>query len=355
MQNFAAHAVIAIENTRLLNELRESLPATLEVLRVISNSPGDLKPVFASMLQNATRLCGANFGILTLREGDAFRIAEMHNMPAALTERWQREPIIRPGPYAPLSRAATSKDVVHIIDVTQDRAYKERDPPVIFLADEGEVRSLLIVPMLKDGVLIGALSIYRLDVNPFTGKQIELVKNFTARAVIAVENARLLNELRQRTDDLSQRTADLIEALEQQTATSEVLQVISSSPGHLEPVFAAMLANAVRISGAKFGIIHNWDVEYLRLLATHNLPPALEQARKGGPEFKPGPKTGIRRMVATKGVIHIPDLREDDGYRHEPSPQIVAAVEQGGVRTMLAHSRFTARKFVTSPISRLSV
>jgi len=203
------------------------------------------------------------------------------------------------------------------------------------LADEGEVRSLLIVPMLKDGVLIGALSIYRLDVNPFTGKQIELVKNFSARAVIAVENARLLNELRQRTDDLSQRTADLIEALEQQTATSEVLQVISSSPGHLEPVFAAMLANAVRISGAKFGIIHNWDVEYLRLLATHNLPPALEQARKGGPEFKPGPKTGIRRMVATKGVIHIPDLREDDGYRHEPSPQIVAAVEQGGVRTML--------------------
>jgi GAF domain len=154
MRNFAAQAVIAIENTRLLNELRESLPATLEVLRVISSSPGDLQPVFASMLQNATRLCGANFGILTLREGDAFRIAEMHNMPTALTERWQREPIIRPGPNAPLSRAATSLDVVHIVDVIQDTAYKERDPPVVFLADEGEVRSLLVVPMLKEYSLV---------------------------------------------------------------------------------------------------------------------------------------------------------------------------------------------------------
>ena len=272
MQNFAAHAVIAIENTRLLNELRESLPATLEVLRVISNSPGDLKPVFASMLQNATRLCGANFGILTLREADAFRIAEMHNMPAALTERWQREPIIRPGPYAPLSRAATNKDVVHIIDVTQNTAYKERDPPVVFLADEGEVRSLLIVPMLKDGVLIGALSIYRLDVNPFTGKQIELVKNFAAQAVIAIENARLLNELRQ-------RTGDLTEALEQQTATSEVLQVISSSPGALEPVFAAMLASATRICEAEFGNLFLREGETFRAVAWHGEPTYVDNWR----------------------------------------------------------------------------
>jgi two-component system, NtrC family, sensor kinase len=301
MQNFAAHAVIAIENTRLLNELRESLPATLEVLRVISNSPGDLKPVFASMLQNATRLCGANFGILTLREGDAFRIAEMHNMPAALTERWQREPIIRPGPYAPLSRAANSKDVVHIIDVTQDRAYKERDPPVVFLADEGEVRSLLIVPMLKDRVLIGALSIYRLDVNPFTGKQIELVKNFAAQAVIAIENVRLLNELR--------------ESLQQQTATADVLKVISRSTFDLQTVLDTLLESAARLCEARRGVMSRRDGDSYHGVAFYNASPEIIDFIKRHP-IKPGRHTITARVALERRTIHVADLQADPEYNY---------------------------------------
>ena len=128
--------------------------------------------------------------------------------------------------------------------------------------------------------MIGAFFLSRQEVRPFTDKQIELVKNFAAQAVIAIENARLFNELRQRTTDLTERTADLTEALEQQTATSEVLQVISSSPGDLEPVFAAMLENAVRICDAKFGTIYRWDGEALHLIAAHNVPPAFAESRR---------------------------------------------------------------------------
>ena len=145
------------------------------------------------------------------------------------------------------------------------------------------IRTGLAVPMLKDDELIGILAIDRREVLPFTDKQIELVKNFAAQAVIAIENARLLNELRQRTTDLTERTADLTEALEQQTATSEVLQVISSSPGDLEPVFATMLENAVRICDAKFGNIFRWDGEALHIVATHNTPPAFAEDRRRSP------------------------------------------------------------------------
>ena len=318
------------EVTRLareLNEAREEQTAASEVLRVISSSPGQLDPVFHTILANATRICGANFGILNLHENGSWPAAAMHNVPHAFIELRRREPMLQFGPEHPLERVAATKQIMHIADLRTTAGYKARDPAHVTMVEVAGVRTVLLVPMLKDSELIGAITIYRQEVRPFAEKQIELVKSFAAQAVIAIENARLLNELRQRTTDLS-------EALEQQTATSEVLQVISSSPGDLDPVFAAMLGNAVRISGAKFGIIHSWDGEYLRLLATCNLPRALEQARKGAPKFKPGPKTGIRRMAATKSVIHIPDLREDEAYIEEPTPQIVAAVEQG-VRTML--------------------
>ena len=164
------------------------------------------------------------------------------------------------------------------------------------------VRTYLAVPMLKENELIGAFALARQEVRPFTDKQIELVTNFAAQAVIAIENARLLNELRQRTTDLTARTGDLTEALEQQTATSEVLQVITSSPGDLQPVFATMLENAVRICDAKFGNIYRWDGDALHLVAAHNTPPAFAEARGSSPIQRPGPKTAVGRMLATKTV-----------------------------------------------------
>jgi GAF domain-containing protein len=195
---------------------------------------------------------------------------------------------------------------------------------------------MLAVPMLKDTELIGTFHLLRQEVRPFTDKQIALVTNFAAQAVIAIENARLLNELRQRTTDLTERTADLKEALEQQTATSEVLQVISSSPGDLEPVFKAMLESAVRICDATFGNIHRWDGEFLNLVASHNTPPAFVEARRRLGRLQFGRKDPVGQMIANKKVVHITDLAEEQDYIGRTNQGIIAAVELGGVRTMVA-------------------
>jgi hypothetical protein len=185
---------------------------------------------------------------------------------------------------------------------------------------------------LKDDELIGAFSVYRQEVRPFTDKQIALGQNFADQAVIAIENARLLKEVRQRTADLTERTADLTEALEQQTATSEVLQVISSSPGDLQPVFEAMLANAVRICDATFGNIYRWDGDAFSLVATHNTPLAYAEARRRSP-VRPNRNNIFGLMVATKAVAHVPDAAEQ---RERGNPEYATAVELGGVRTCLA-------------------
>ena len=206
-----------------------------------------------------------------------------------------------------------------------EKAYRSRLPITIAAVELGGVRTFLAVPLLKDRSLVGVLVIYRQEVRPFSDKQIALLQNFAAQAVIAIENTRLLNELRQ-------RTADLTESLEQQTATSEVLSVISSSPGDLEPVFAIMLENAVRICDAKFGNIYRWDGEVFHLVATHNTPSAFAEARRRSP-MRPRPDNLLNRMVTTKTVIHVADyerLAIEQGV-----PEYITGVELGGVRTAL--------------------
>ena len=346
VQNFAAQAVIAIENARLLNELRqrtddltealEQQTATSDLLQVISGSPGNLEPVFQAMLENAVGICGANFGNMFLYEDDAFRTVAMFNAPEAYANARMGAPFHPPSDSA-LGRLVATKEVVQIADLRAVERYViNRDPFVVPAVELAGIRTLLAVPMLKEGRLVGAIVIYRQEVRPFGEKQTELVKNFASQVVIAIENARLLNELRQRTTDLTERTDDLTEALEQQTATSEVLQVISSSPGDLQPVFATMLENAVRISDAKFGHIFRWDGEALHLVAAHNTPAAFaELRRRVPPRITTNLDLPFSRIVATKKLIHIADLAAEHSYVEQRDPGVVAAVELGGIRAIL--------------------
>ena len=336
--NFANQAVIAIENARLLNELRqrtadltasttdltealEQQTATSEVLQVISSSPGDLEPVFATMLENATRICEAKFGVMQVLEGDGLRAVSFHDVPAAYAEAMGRDPVFRPVAGHPLDRVASTKQVVHIPDVRAEQRLRG------WIVELAGARTLLCVPMLKDHTFVGVISIYRQEVRPFTDKQIALVQNFAAQAVIATENARLLNELRQ-------RTTDLTDALEQQTATSEVLQAISSFPGDLQPVFAAMLENAVRICDATFGNIFRWDGDAFNMMASHKTPAAFAKTRQLSP-IRPTPTTLFGRLVATKSPVHTADLAAEKQYFAERRPSYVEAVELGGIRAFL--------------------
>ncbi len=341
-QNFAAQAVIAIENARLLNELRQSLEqqtASSDVLKIISTSQGDLQPVFEAMVDNATRICQASLGTLTLYENGGFRHVALHRAPAAYRDLRAREPFVKPHPAQALGRLASTKKVVHVTDVMA-----EPEPARGELFRLAGARTLLIVPMLKDEELLGAIGIYRQEVKPFSEEQINLLKNFADQAVIAIENARLLNELRQRTADLTERTGDLTEALEQQTATSEVLQVISSSPGDLEPVFAAMLEKAVRICDAKFGTLYLYDEGGLRLIAAHDVPAAFEEVRAGAP-IPPAPGGLFDDVIKTGTTVHLPDMAATKPYA-ERHPRVVEAVELGGIRTVVAVPMLKENKLV---------
>ena len=334
VQNFASQAVIAIENTRLLNELRqrtddlseslEQQTATSEVLGVISSSPGELEPVFSAMLENAARICEAKFANLFLYVDNAFRLAAHRNAPAAYAERWAKNPVLTLSENSrnPLTRLAASKRVVDIPDLMAEPGYLERDPRFVTLVEAAGARTHVLVPMLKEDELVGAIAIYRQEVRPFTEKQIEMLTNFAAQAVIAIENTRLLNELR--------------ESLQQQTATSEVLKVISSSPGELEPVFSAILENATRICEAKFGNLFLYEGGVFRTAALYGAAPAWAEARRRVMVARDlHPDTPLARVIRTKKIAHIADAKTTKGYI-ERDPNFASMVEIAGARTVLS-------------------
>ena len=324
VQNFAAQAVIAIENARLLSELRESLQqqtATADVLRVISRSTFDLQPVLDALVETAAGLCQADVASITNRDGEVYRVSANFAYSPELQVA-TREQVLKPGRDSISGRAVLERQVVHVADLAADPEYALPEMVTI-----GKIRTALGVPLLREGEPIGTLFLARQRVEPFTERQMELAATFADQAVIAIENVRLF-------EAEQQRTRELTESLQQQTATSEVLQVMSSSPGDLQPVFAAMLEKAVRICDAMFGGIYRWDGNAFSLAATHNLPPAYAEARRFSP-FRPGAKHPFGRMIATKAMVHIADLAAESAYIKERHPAFVAAVELGGVRTAL--------------------
>jgi signal transduction histidine kinase len=303
-----------------LTESLQQQTATSEVLGVISSSPGQLEPVFDKMLENATRVCDAKFGTMLLYDGSAFRTVALHNVPPAFVESIRNDPVVHPPPDGPLDRLVRTKQPVHVADFRDDPAYLAGVPGVRILVDLGGAQSTLAVPMLKEGELIGAIVIYRQEVRPFTDKQIEVVSNFASQAVIAIENARLLNELR--------------ESLQQQTATSEVLQVISSSPGELQPVFEKMLENAIRVCNAEFGTMLLHESGGFRHVALYNMPPAFVELIGRDPVIQPPTDVPLQRVAQTKQPVQVSDFREEPAYIRGVE-EVKVLVDVGGARSVL--------------------
>jgi GAF domain-containing protein len=320
--NFAAQAVIAIENARLLNELRASLQeqtATAEVLQVISSSPGDLEPVFATMLEKAVRICDATFGNIYSWNSAALHLTASHNTPAGYAEHRRRSPLSFDEMPRAMRQMIQTQLPVQVGDIVSD----DQDNTITRTGIElGGIRTVLNVPMVKESELIGAFILSRQEVRPFTDKQIELVQNFAAQAVIAIENARLLNELK--------------ESLEQQTATSEVLQVISSSPGELERVFTAMLANATRICEAQFGNFMLHEGSTFRAVAWHGEPTYVEKLqREPLITISDDTRAPLARLIETKEPVHVADLRSEPAYKASSFAPLVTLIDSGGARTLL--------------------
>ena len=322
LQNFAAQAVIAMENARLLTETHESLEqqtATAEVLQVINSSPGDLVPVFEAMLEKATTLCGAAHGALFIKDGQRFRAIPSCTTPASFAEFLTREPI-QFGSGSIIARTLRERSAVQVADMRLSEPYRDRIPIALVAVEAGGTRTLLSVPMFREDALVGIFQLARQEVRPFSDKQIALVQNFAAQAVIAIENARLITETR--------------EALEQQTATAEVLQVINSSPGDLAPVFDAVLDKALALCGAAFGVLWRSEGGLVRAVAIRGATPEYADFLTRG-AYRPDAASANGRLVAGASVVHQADVADTEDYRSgNQLPR--AIVELGGGRTLLA-------------------
>jgi GAF domain-containing protein len=311
--------------TRERDEALEQQTATSEVLQVIARSLGELGPVFEAMLANAVRLCEAKFGDLYLYESGQLRMAAAHNVPPAYAAARRRAPF-HPPPGGTFDEAIRTKRTAQLADFSTSQPYAERHPAAVDAVELGGVRTTVAVPLLKGDALIGVIGIFRQEVRLFSDEQVALLTNFAAQAVIAIENTRLLNELRQRTDDLS-------ESLEQQTATSEVLQVISSSPGDLQPVFNAMLEKAMHLCEAAFGGLWTLEEDRFVAVALRGVPQPYA-AFLSETTLIPGPGTAAYRFLHGERLVHNVDLASEEPYR-AGDPQRRALVDLGGARSAL--------------------
>jgi PAS domain S-box-containing protein len=326
LQTFAAQAVIAIENVRLFTELEarnselrvalEQQTATSEVLKLISRSTFDLELVLRTLVENATRLAGAEGGLIARFDGEVFRFLADYGASPEYAEYWRRN-VIRPGRGSVVGQAALARHTVHIVDVLADPDFELHEARRV-----AGYRSALGVPMMKEDELVGVFFMWRTEVRAFTDKQIDLVTTFADQAGIAIENARLLGELQT-------RNADLTESLEQQTATSEILRVISSSPTDVQPVLEAVVESATRLCHVPNGAIFRVDGDVLRLAATRGYPGRLRTIGDGR-AISHDWVTG--RAVVDRSTVHIHDLAAADAE----FPLGAADARRDGHRTTLA-------------------
>ncbi len=329
--SFADQAVIAIENARLFEqvqaktrELTQSLEyqtATSEVLNVISRSPNDLQPVLDTIVEIAHRLCGSEYALIMHRRSDGFYRIVAHANASQELLKWLEDNPVSPGDGSAVGIATIEKRTVHLHDSLADPRFTDRRRQAV-----SEARTMLAVPLLKDEDVIGVVFLARTDVEPFTDKQVELVTSFADQAVIAISNVRLFEEVQARTRDLQ-------ESLQQQTASADVLRVISSSPGELGVVFQALLANAVRLCDAKFGMLFLPEGNAFRAVEKWNLPPAYSEFL-GQNAIQSDPKIPLTRAALTKQPVQVADILLDRSYL-ERHPGIVAVAENGGARTLL--------------------